>query len=686
MKVKYNGKIYEIDADTKLKDLPEGLIEKLIRDAWERHQNGRSKNSAEDEKKERVEKFADKREKVKSSTKSGGESPVSPVSPEFTGDSGEYPGVSVDNSNKSQSRETEKNRISARLIDRDVVEDDSGHRVTIDVYDTGEYKEAVMSDKVIRVRQIKFILKYNNIAKECVDNCINAVKEIARATHYNVSSKRIMTKINEFREEYSILEEVSLVDYVRDNYADRLEEIEKDPFGWIIQRTKEIVGYDRLKLLTFLSVVSSRMERVMGMSRIHVMVVGGSGTGKSSTVKSVLKFADDIVIQSTRITQNALGYLPIDTFDGHILFIEQIDNQNINYLRELMTEEKVCTTLTEKETGEDGNERLVSHQRCIEGQPAVITTSVVDTIDVGKEQILNRMLKVYVRTDRNVENKVWETIINRNNVASVDPVDVMVFKTWLLTRPTHAKIPEEVTNAVINFMRKLKEYTREPLNRTVEVARNLIIVTAIMRGRTEATLDDWRFVSENFQLDLLYNGLGLSERDVEFIEALPDDSGLKSSEVANKLKVSKQYAINVLKNLERKGLVESEKADGKTFTWYLTPLGRQIKALVNNVGGVIEVRDEKGELIGAVDSKFRPDADGRGDRENAMPGNDGSGMSRGDGETNRVAEAYKFLKEHGSISVAEMTELFGDDVLEALKRKDLVTFNVIDGVEYVIAK
>lgn len=38
------------------------------------------------------------------------------------------------------------------------------------------------------------------------------------------------------------------------------------------------------------------MERLMGMSRIHVMVVGGSGTGKSSTVKSVLKFLGDIVI------------------------------------------------------------------------------------------------------------------------------------------------------------------------------------------------------------------------------------------------------------------------------------------------------------------------------------------------------------------------------------------------------
>jgi predicted transcriptional regulator len=221
----------------------------------------------------------------------------------------------------------------------------------------------------------------------------------------------------------------------------------------------------------------------------------------------------------------------------------------------------------------------------------------------------------------------------------------------------------------------------------VEVARNLIIVTAIMRGRTEATLEDWQFIAENFQLDLLYNGLGLTERDVEFIEALPDEGGLKSQEVADALKVSKQYAINVLKNLERKGVVEGEKLDGKTFTWYLTALGRRIKALVNNLDkDVVEVRDEKGELVGVADAKFRDDANAGNDRENAVSGDDGNTVSGGDDETNRVIEAYRFLKEHGSISTAELTEIFGDDIIEMLKAKDLVTFNIIDGVEYVSAK
>ena len=695
--VEIGEKVYKIRRNEKLENLPEEVVEALIKYQWQhykdQHGMGRSENSknlSEDETNQRVENVSAKSEKAKSSTqnprdsgKTGKPGKNAPEMPEMP----DSPQVLVDDSNKSQSRETEKNRISAEeFITRETVESEDGRRkVKIDVYRIGE-EEEVEGDKVVRRAKLKFVIMYRDVIKECVDDCSDAIAEVASATDYKVPKKMISEKIAELRKEYGEAEEISIADYVRQKYPDRLNEIEKDPIAWIMQRTREIVGYERLKLLTFLALVSTRMERVMGMSRIHITLVGNRGVGKSSTVKSVLKYVEDIVMPSTRVTQNGLGYIHIDTFDGRVLFIEQIDRQNMNYLRELMTEEKVCTVVTEKETDENGNERHVSHQRCIEGQPAVITTSVVDTIDVDKEQIFNRMLKVYAKADSSAEDMIWKSIMTRAKV-EINPVDAMIFKAWLLSRPSYAKIPEEVVNAVVEFMKKLKEYTREPLNRTVEVARNLIIVTAIMRGRTEASLEDWQFVAENFQLDLLYNGLGLSERDVEFIDALPDEGGLKSSEVADALKVSKQYAINVLKNLERKGVVEDEKEDGKTFTWSLTPLGRRIKALVNNIDkGVIEVRDEKGELIGVADAKFRNDINAGDDRENAMRSNDGGRVSGGDEKNDRVIEAYKFLKEHGSISTAELAVLFGRDIIEMLKAKDLVTFNIIDGVEYVSAK
>jgi len=611
-------------------------------------------------------------EKAKSSTQNPGESGKSGKSGKTIPEIPEIPeshSNSVDDYSKSLTQETVEGK-------------DERYKVVVSVYRVGD-EEKVNDDKIVRKSKLKFEISYGNIVEECADNCSEAISKIAKATSYKVSKKAITEKVNELREEYSEKEEIPLVDYVRQKHPDCLAEITKDPIAWIMQRTNEIVGYERLKLLAFLSLVSTRMERLMGMSRIHIMLVGGSGVGKSSTVKSVLKFAGDIIIPSTRVTQNALGYLNIGSFDGKALFVEQIDRQNMNYLRELMTEEKICTAVTEKEVGEDGEEHHVARQRCIEGQPAVITTSVVDTIDVDKEQLFNRMLKVYVKTDPSTEGNIWKSIMDRAK-AEVSPTDAMVLKAWLLTRPSHAKIPEDVTNAVISFMKRLKEFTREPLNRTVEVARNLIIATAIMRGRTEAMLDDWQFVAENFQLDMLYNGLGLSERDVEFIEALPDESQLKTSEVADKLRVSKQYTLNVLKNLERKGVVEGDK-EGNMFVWSLTSLGRRIKALINTKD-VIEVRDDKGELVGVVDGKFRLDGDGTGDKGNALPGNDGNGMPTGDGETNPVIQAYKYLKQHGWALVTDVAGWYGDDVLERLKQKDMVTFNVIDGVEYVNAK
>jgi DNA-binding MarR family transcriptional regulator len=561
-------------------------------------------------------------------------------------------------------------------LTRETVLGKDGRKAEINVYKVGEV-EKVEGDKVVKRAKLRFEISYGNTVKECFDDCKEAVKEVAKASGYKISVRALGERVAELREAYGENEEMSIVDYVRQKYPDRLAEIEMDPVKWIMSRTKEIVGYDRLKLLAFLSLVSTRMERMMGMTRIHIMLVGGSGVGKSSTVKSVLKFAGDVVISSTRVTKNALGYLPVDSFDGHVLFIEQIDRQGMNYLRELMTEEKICTVVTEKDVDEDGKERHISRQRCIEGQPAVVTTSVVDDIDVDKEQVFNRMLKVYVRTDPTLENIIWKSIMNRSKV-EISPADLVVFRAWLVSRPTHARIPEDVADAVIAFMRKLKDYTREPLNRIVEIARNLIITTAIMRGRTEATLDDWKFVAENFQLDLLYNGLGLTERDVEIIEVIPDDEGMKTQEIADTLKYSKPYVLNLLKNLENKGVVEGIKEDGKTFTWYLTPLGKKIKTLVNDIDGGVFENDE---II--AETKFRPDDNGGGGRGDAVPADDGGGVRGDEGENNRVAEAYRILKERGWLLASDLVSWFGEDILEELKKKGLIVFNIIDGVPYV---
>jgi len=621
------------------------------------------------------------REKAKSSTqssteksgksgKSGKNVPEIPEIPETPVDN------SVDDSNKSQSNE--------KFITREIVESEDGrYKVKIDVSRIGE-EEKIEGDKVVRRAKLKFEIWYRDVVKACVDNCSEAIAEVAKATDYKVPIKAISAKLAELRREYGEIEEVSIVDYVKEKYADRLAEIEKDPFAWILTHTKEIVGYDRLKLLTFLAVVSSRMRRIKGISRIHINIVGQSGAGKSSVVKSVLKFVDDdIKIDATRFTEKALGYLNIDSFDGKIVFLEQIDNQNIEYLREAISEEKITTYVTVKVETDEGV-KYVTQKVTIEGQPVFISTSVADNVDLKKYQIENRILNVYLKYVYSRE--IIKSILERGNENEISDVDRMVFMAYLLTRPNWADITP-LENEIMAFTDKLAELTRSPVNRTAEVLRNLVRAVAIARGKSTADMDDLNFVMSNFQLDVFYNGLGLTERDVELVDVLPDEDGLKTQAVADALRMSKQYVLNVLKNLERKGVVEGEKADGNTFTWYLTPLGRRIKALVNNLDkDAVEVKDDKGELIGVADAKFRPDTNAGNDRENAVRRTDRGGMSRGDGEDNRIIKAYKYLKEHGWTSVTDLMGWFGDDIIEKLKRKDLITFNIIDGVEFVSAK
>jgi predicted transcriptional regulator/ABC-type iron transport system FetAB ATPase subunit len=378
------------------------------------------------------------------------------------------------------------------------------------------------------------------------------------------------------------------------------------------------------------------MRRIKGISRIHINIVGQSGAGKSSVVKSVLKFIanDDTLIEATRFTEKALGYLNIDSFDGRIVFLEQIDDQNIEYLREAISEEKITTYVTVRVETDEGV-KYVTQKVTIEGQPVFISTSVADNVDLKKYQIENRILNVYLKYV--YSRDIIKAILERGNDDEVSDVDKMVFMAYLLTRPNWADITT-VEGEIMAFTDKLAELTRSPVNRTAEVMRNLIRAVAIARGKTKADSEDFNFVMQNFQLDVFYNGLGLTERDVEIVEVLPDEGGLKTQEVADTLRMSKQYILKVLSNLERKGVVEGEKTDGKTFTWTLTDLGRRIKALVNNLDkDVIEVRDEKGELVGVADAKFRNDANAGDDRKDAVPGNDGGAVQRVDEEINDLS-------------------------------------------------
>ncbi|QKR00002.1 hypothetical protein GWK48_06070 [Metallosphaera tengchongensis] len=70
-----------------------------------------------------------------------------------------------------------------------------------------------------------------------------------------------------------------------------------------------------------------------------------------------------------------------------------------------------------------------------------------------------------------------------------------------------------------------------------------------------------------FYDEVLFDVLGPTERDIEFLHYVRDaerenaDVLPKTGDVVKIAKVGKPYMINVLKSLERKGLVSSEKLD-----------------------------------------------------------------------------------------------------------------------------
>ena len=97
MKIEWNGKVYDIDGKTKLKDLPDEVVKQILKlkqDEWERRKerSGNSKSEGE------------QRAKTEFVNPTGDDlgSPVSPVSPVFSGDSGdsgESPLTFVDDEN-----------------------------------------------------------------------------------------------------------------------------------------------------------------------------------------------------------------------------------------------------------------------------------------------------------------------------------------------------------------------------------------------------------------------------------------------------------------------------------------------------------------------------------------------------------------------------------------------------------
>ena len=396
------------------------------------------------------------------------------------------------------------------------------------------------------------------------------------------------------------------------------EEINQDPLNFFLSRSTEVVGNEKLKIAVLLSVLSSQLKKLYGIYRVHLILTGSSGVGKSSTIKSILKLfyemgdgvEDWVVLNVTRMTKESLGYLNVETLDGKVMFVEQLDNiEGVNYLREAMSEGRITTMVPVKtETGE-----IKTVVKIIPGQPAFVTTNVTANVD---HQILNRSIQLYLSSteDEKLKSMVIETILERGEIEDLDKVKLITY-VWLKTRPNSPKMTGEVKKELVGLLSKFINFRN--IYRATEITRNLVRATALLFGHEEIQRDDVDFVMKYFKKDIILTTLELSERDLQLLRWLRDHGfvvgekeeetkDVTTSEISQVIKLSTQETKKVLDSLHDKGLLWKA-YDGKRFSWAINHYGLRVLAElekeVEQGGEEIDVLIED-QLLAYISSKL----------------------------------------------------------------------------------
>jgi predicted transcriptional regulator len=457
-----------------------------------------------------------------------------------------------------------------------------------------------------------------------------------KTVYYIRNKKEIVEKLYNFRGERHISKK--LISDTLDIWLDRInpskyikwvdvrevvkkykewEEINQDPLGFFLSRASDVVGNEKLKVAVLLSVVSSQLSKIRrGIYRVHLILTGSSGSGKSSTIKSILDLfydnadgvEDFIVLKLTRMTREALGRLRVDTLDGKVIFIEQLDNmEGVDYIREAMSEDRITTLTTVKDS--EGN--LVSKTVVIPGQPAFVTTNVTANVD---HQIINRSIQLYLSQteDEKLKTKIIETILERGDIEEFDRIKLITY-VWLKTRPKSPKMTKEVKEELVKLLSKFINFKN--IYRATEITRNLVRATASLFSHEEITKEDVDFVMDYFKKDIILTTLELSERDLQLLRWLRDHGFIQgekeeetkdvtTSEIAQVVKMSTQETKKLLDVLYDKGLVWKA-YDGRRFSWAINRYGvRVLEELEKEVEEGQEQEGNGGEIEVLIDDQL----------------------------------------------------------------------------------
>ena len=529
--------------------------------------------------------------------------------PKFSDASDAKPGISPQTSGEFSSEDSEKiDEEGVEIKDNTIIiKTKSRHRFEIKYDFVGVIEDStrIIDLKVPQLPQWNLVAKKGGETLSFVIT-VDFYQAEGKTVYYIRNKREVVEKLYVFRGQRNISKKV--ISDALDIWLDRIEpskyiqwvdvrevvkkykewdEINNDPLEFFLSRSTEVVGNEKLKIAVLLSVVSSQLKKLYGIYRIHLILTGSSGVGKSSTIKSILKLfyemgdgVDDwIVLNVTRMTKESLGYLNVDTLDGKVMFVDQLDNiEGVNYLREAMSEGRITTMIPVKtETGE-----IKTVVKVIPGQPAFITTNVTANVD---HQILNRSIQLYLSQaeDEKLKTRIVETILERGEIDDLDKLKLITY-VWLKTRPQSTKITGEVKKELVGLLSKFINFRN--IYRATEITRNLVRATASLFGHEEITKDDVEFVMKYFKKDIILTTLELSERDLQLLRWLRDHGfaeGEKSeetkdvttSEIAQVIKLSTQETKKVLDSLYDKGLLWKA-YDGKRFSWAINRYGLRV--------------------------------------------------------------------------------------------------------------
>ncbi len=514
--------------------------------------------------------------------------------------------------------------------------------VTVEIVEEDSY--AVIEDDVVRVVPG---YKVRRDGKETTEPITESVfRRGSECTSLKRERAQFREWLRQVLAEHTV--EKPLQEWVMENFPQQWEELKRDPLGWFLRQSERWhVGDDEVKLLALIAVKSAFYE---GLPKVGVLVLGSSGAGKSSAVKSILnmftlKEGNGAVLWVSNLTKKALGYLAFNDggklLKNRCLFIvETIDIEAFKELSMLMTEGRLAN-LTAKLGDEVGTAYGV-----IENPPSVVSTAVnIDYDNDQVTQIMSRFLTVAIDLESRDAEAIYEKIAERGDDAfEYDAVTKYLAIAWLHYTPKRVALPKEIA---MRFKDVITEYNQYAF-RVYEQGLKVMKIFASLLGKEVVDEEVYDLFSRKLMRYFIVSAVGLNSVELKALQATTYEWE-ETKVIAQRLRVDTATAKSWLYNLARKGLVDNEK-EGNKNKWKRNEFGQKVLELITN--------------------GYKPE---------------GTSQNVADDEDSHRSAYLTFLKGR-QFSLREYYNMMGDDaepLLRWAERKGLVNRKLVDGEEYV---